>query len=228
MFLQYLWTYIQAQNELLGLIFSTSQSDAQFPYDEFFTVITKLGKAKTSTNRNQLRARADELVGDFTTTFIDREDALPDLEHYYTMEFWALVESAEIEAGLVSLGQGKKKREKVYPDDIFQVSTSAQKERYMIYVAKIREGIEKVISRVDALLAPHVKASALNRFNLLFSGHLYDIHPILMTNGLVTKFEDLSEKYIECFREVCECSLPHPLLTPHVVFSCMHMETTTT
>ncbi|KAF8313946.1 uncharacterized protein EI90DRAFT_3136315 [Cantharellus anzutake] len=198
----YLWTYIQAQNELLGLIFSPSELDAEFPYEEFFTLIVKLGRAKTATSRDGLMARADELIAEFKAMFIDQQEALPDLEHFYTMEFWTLVEKAELEAGLVTLGKGKKKREKVYPDDVFQVFTLIQKERYMTYVAKIREAIQHVISRVEALLVPHVKISALKRFDLLFSGHLHDIHPILMTTGLVSKFEDLSEKYSDCFREI--------------------------
>ncbi|KAF8315995.1 uncharacterized protein EI90DRAFT_3021735 [Cantharellus anzutake] len=158
--------------------------------------------SSTATSRDGLMARADELIAEFKAMFIDQQEALPDLEHFYTMEFWTLVEKVELEAGLVTLGKGKKKREKVYPDDVFQVFTLIQKERYMTYVAKIREAIQHVISRVEALLVPHVKISALKRFDLLFSGHLHDIHPILMTTGLISKFEDLSEEYSDCFREI--------------------------
>ena len=137
---------------------------------------------------------------------------MPDLEHYFTMDFWALVHQAEIEAGLaLSPGKGKQ-REVQYRDDVFQVWTPAQHECHVIYITKVGNAIEQIIAHAGELLLSHVKAFALQRFNLLFSGVVYGIRPILMTTGLVTKFEEIDKKYLECFCKVClflpYC--PHP------------------
>ncbi|KAF8314833.1 uncharacterized protein EI90DRAFT_3089466 [Cantharellus anzutake] len=196
----YLWTYIQAQNELLGLVFCNSTSDANFPYEKFQTILAKHAKAKSPAIRETHKKQLEELAVEFITTFIDQVESMPDLEEYYTMEFWKGVEKAEVDSGLALPG-GKKKKH-LYADDVFQVATLTQQAKYSNYIKEVRKGIEKILSHAKDLLDPHVKLAALSRFDILFSGHLYNIRMVLMSTPLLDKFEDICGQYMECFREI--------------------------
>lgn len=143
-----------------------------------------------------------DLADTFITSFIDTQMALPDLGHFITTEFWDLVHQAEVDSGLASLKTGKMKQ-RLYPDDVFQNWTPTQNERYVTYLSTLRTAFEQILSHSSDLLTSHVKTYALHRFDFIFSGVIHGIHPILMTTGLITKFEEISVKYNECFREVC-------------------------
>jgi hypothetical protein len=171
-------------------------SDADFPYGKFLKDIQKLSVAESTTTRRKLLKSMQELSADYILTFIDKQQRMPALEQYYTMEFWDAVHDAELKSGLATTTEGKVH----YPDDVFQVASAKQRQRYHTYIAGVREAIVTIISH--ALLAPHVHSLALQRFDVLFSGYIYKINLILMTTGLIAKFEDLSDTYGQCFREV--------------------------
>jgi hypothetical protein len=166
---------------------------------------TKLRKAKSAASRESIKKTIDDLAIDYITTFANREERLPDLDSFYTIQFWNAVQEAELKSGLAIPPGGRNNIGPcTYPDDVFQVSTPKQCQRYDNYIAEVRKAVEGIISRAGTRLSPHIASAALNRFDVLFSGNIYNIHMVLMTTGLIAKFEDLCEKYEMCFREVCE------------------------
>ncbi|KAF8322953.1 uncharacterized protein EI90DRAFT_3130599 [Cantharellus anzutake] len=148
----------------------------------------------------------------------NQEQSLPDLDSFYTIQFWNAVQEAELKSGLATLPGGKNKIGLcVYPDDIFQVSMPKQCQRYDIYIAEVRKAVEEIIQHTGTRLSPHVASAVLNHFNVLFSRHIYNIPMVLMTTGLIAKFEDLTAKYEMCFQEYDLTPIFIPNISPAFV-----------
>jgi hypothetical protein len=139
--------------------------------------LSKLKNAKFSSG---LQEQLNVLSSSFIASFIDQDHQMFDLERFYSSEFWDAIEKAEVTSGISSARVAKQKTIS-YQDDVFQVTTSMQRQRYDTYIGEVRKAIEGILSRTDELLPPHIKASALNRFDVLFSGQIYDIKLVLMT-----------------------------------------------
>ncbi|KAF8322898.1 uncharacterized protein EI90DRAFT_3019962 [Cantharellus anzutake] len=164
----YLWTYVQAQNECLGLLMTESDVDDNFDYERFEALLKELDGKLTHKSCKAKTEELDELALHFVKMFIDK--------------FWKGVEDAKVVAGVAMIvKKGPKKTQRTYGDDVFQFSHRDHSSRYIDYRTALWSAVEKVLEQ--------------NR-NILPEWHM-----ILITNGLLSKFDDISTEYEQFFKE---------------------------
>ncbi|KAF8342353.1 uncharacterized protein EI90DRAFT_3011842 [Cantharellus anzutake] len=198
----YLWTYVQAQNERLGLLMTESDVDDNFDYERFEALLKELDGKLTQKSRKAKTEELDELALHFVKTFIDKVERMPPLDAYFNVEFWKGVEDAEVVAGVATIvKKGSKKTQRTYGDDVFQFSHRDHSSRYIDYRTALWSTVEKVLEQNRNILPESVLQKCRHRFNVLFSGIIHRWHMILITNGLLSKFDDISTEYEQFFKE---------------------------
>ncbi|KAF8324684.1 uncharacterized protein EI90DRAFT_3019442 [Cantharellus anzutake] len=201
-----LGTACAVQNERLALLLTDSDADDDFDYQRFEQLLEDLDGKLSEKVRVEKTEELDDLALHFVKTYIDKVERMPALETYFDLKFWKGIEDAEEESGVTTIektkgSRGIVKTQRIYADDVFQFSHPDHFSRYVDYRSGVWKAIEKVVRRNEGLLAPSVVNKCQHRFNVLFSGVIHRWYMILMTNGLLAKFDEIASQYKECFRE---------------------------